>query len=515
MGTNYTMKIGGQFVNVYGGSLDVQNQIGQRSTGQVMVWTAPGVHWRKGTQVLLYDPNNVLAFSGYVSKDKATKGSRQGTGYLDHTITLMDNCYRADKRYAFGQWLNVSAGQIVKDLYTTILAVEGVTITPTSIATGPTMIEVVYNYNKTVASALTFLAGQAGYWWNIDTNGVLWFQPYTGIPAPWICDGTQVEQDQTLAVTYGNDLYVNRQFVRGGTAERPSQTETFMGNSLTRAFTLSYEVSTLQSITLNSAGQTVGTKGATGDQWYYATGDAVIAQDTGSSILTSGDTLDVTYKGKYPIVALAPNTTLIAQQRIIEGVGTGYVESEFTDTQLTTLPAATQAASARLAHYGSDVTQLEFNTQMPGLMEGQMLTVYLSDFDLIGEQMLINMVEITDSVDGYNIWFHVVAVGSPVEAVQWQTLWQQMLNQNPDTTALSDVDSSGVLAIITNCTLNEVTTSQPVSPYMPMGVPAFVPPQTPLAGTPIPLPSFSVTATETTCWICGPTSYCSPTNYVC
>lgn len=480
----YTAKIGGSAVNVIAGSLNVQNQIGQRSTGSIGVWSALGMTWTYGTQVQVYDDTGALVYSGYVSKDKITKsGAPQGKGLLEHSISLMDNAYRADKRVAFKSYLSVSAGSIVRDLVGTYLADEGVTYTASSIATGATITEAIWN-GKRVSEALTWLATQCGYWWQIDTNGVLWFQPYSGTPAPFVLDGTQVEATRNLSVEFGNDMYVNKQYAKGAYAEKGSKTnqlhETFHGNSLTRSFTLSYPVNTLYQVKLNGVDVTAQslTKGSSGAMFYYAKGDAVVAQDISQTILTSGDTLDVYYTGRYPVVALAQNAALITAQRAREGSGTGIIESVYVNTKVHTLAAAFQIAGSLLSHYGQDTTVLEFDTRTKGLMSGQMLTVNLSDFGLSSTQMLISGVAISDQDDGFTIWFHVTAVGSPVESAQWQTYWQNLMNQSADPTDLSDTTDTA-LALLLGSTISRVPTATvtkttAVCPIVPFTIPATI-----------------------------------------
>src|SRR5215469_12793601 len=145
-GPNYTMTIGGSAVNIQAGTLHVENAIGARSTGGVMVWGPLGTVYQYGTKVQLFDDVGALAFSGYTTKDKVAKigGARQGTGFLEHSIQLMDNAYRADKRRVFKTYLAQTAGFIVNDLLANYLAVEGVTKTASSIATGPTITEVIW-----------------------------------------------------------------------------------------------------------------------------------------------------------------------------------------------------------------------------------------------------------------------------------------------------------------------------------------------------------------------------------
>lgn len=453
MGTNYTMTIGGSPVNVESGTLDVINQIGQRSTGTVTTWSALGVKYQYGTQVAVYDQNSTLVFLGYTSKDKATKLSRQGHGYLEHQITLMDLVYKADKRLVFASYLNTSAGSIVQNILNNYLASEGVTATASSIAAGPTITEVIWN-GKQISAAITWLAQQSGYWWNIDLNNVLWFQPYGGLPAPFVLDGTTVDIDSNLSCTFGNDQFVNRQFVKGAYAETGILTESQHGDGSKRGFTLSYEIASTAAkdltIEVDSVVQSYGTKGNTGEQWYVAVGDAVVAQDTGGTVLGSGDTLTVTYKGRYPVYGLAQNNSLIASQKSREGGGTGFVENMYSNTKVHTLSAANQDANALLSHYGQDMTQLEFDilaSQGAGLTPGQLITVNLSDFSLNNAQMLVSEVEITDSInENFNIYYHVICVGSPLETAQWQTYWANLMNQQSDPTDLENIDDATGLA---------------------------------------------------------------------
>jgi hypothetical protein len=461
----YNVYIGGQPVNVIAGTMHAENTIGQRSTGGVRVWSNLGTFWSYGTQVQVYDGIGNLVYAGFTTKDKLTKsGAPQGRGLLEHDITLMDNAYKADKRVIFSSYLATSAGSIVRDIVTRILAAEGVTVTAGSVATGATITEAVWN-GKRVSEALDWLATQCGFWWTIDVNSVLWFQPYGGQPAPFTLDGTQVDARTNLSVEYGNDMYVNKQYAKGAVTETGLLTETFHGNSLTRNFTLSYPVSTIKTVTLNGTDVTVHSlaKGNTGGYFYYAAGDAVIAQDTGQTLLTSSDTLVITYKGRYPVLAVAQNQSLIAAQKAREGgTSSGIVESVYSNTKVHTLAAAFQIAGSVLAHYGSDAVVLDFDTRQTGLMEGQMLTVNLPDFGLNNKQMLISVVTISDQNDGYLIWYHVQCVGSPVEAAQWQTYWQGLMNQSSDPSDLADITDTA-LALL----LSTVVVRSPVATVTP------------------------------------------------
>jgi hypothetical protein len=485
----YTAKINGTLVNVIAGSLNVQLQIGQRGTGSIGIWGALGTVYQYGTKIEVFDETATRVYSGFISKDKAVKsGARQTKGFLEHGLTLMDTTYLADKRVAWKSYLFASAGFIVKDLIGAYLAAEGVTYTPSSIADGPLITEVIWN-GKQITEAMNWLAKQAGYWWDIDLSGVLFFQPYGGIAAPFTLDGTQVDA-MNLSVEYGNDMYVNKQYTKGAFAEKGSATaqlhETFKGDGNSRAFTLSYPVNVLYQIKVNGVDVTTlsATKGSTGAQWYFAKGDATIAQDIGQTILTTSDTLDVFYTGRFPVLAVASNPALITAQQAREGGGgTGIIEAVYINTKVHTLAAAFQIASTLLSHYGQDMTLIEFDTRAKGLIPGQMLTVNLSDFALSNKPMLIASVNISDQTDGYTIWYHVTAVGSPVDVGQWPTFWQALMNQSSDPSDFTDA-SDTFLALLQNSTVTHAH-------------------------------SATVTKATHTCPICGNATLCGNATIIC
>src|SRR6185437_10490166 len=196
------VNIGGSQVNSIAGTLNAQQQIGQRGQGSLSVWSALGVTWPYGTRILVQDASGATVYSGYISQDDAYRdpGARQGVGYLNHDLQLMDNAYRADKRLIIQSFLNEDAGDIFADLATNALGGEGVTISGAvgavggSVATGVLITEKAFVLAK-VSEAFDWLAEQCGYWWMIDASGVAWFQPYGGIPASGSLDGTTLSSD--------------------------------------------------------------------------------------------------------------------------------------------------------------------------------------------------------------------------------------------------------------------------------------------------------------------------------
>lgn len=448
----YIVKVGGVTAHVIAGTLNVNNTIGQRSTCTFTAWDATGlISWGQGTRVQVYDLNNTLVYGGFLEQDKITKPGF--SALLQHQVTCKDYHYLADKRLAARSYLLQTAGSIVIDLINNYLSAEGVTFTSASIVAGATLPEVVFNY-ELVSKCIDAIATQTGYWWQIDNNKVLWFQPYGGLNAPFALDGTTVSQDDKLVYTNGNPQYVNRQFVTGGWDQTNTQTETRHGDGVSQAFALSYQVSrNLVSITLNGVAQTVGIKGVqTGYQWYAAEGDQTIAQDPSGTILISTDTLVITYRGRYPVVALAANDALITSQVSLEGGGTGYVESKYHNAKVKTLSGAFQIAASLLAHYGQKMRTVSWQMRASaaaGLQQGQLMTVNLPMLspDLANLSMLIQSIEYTDNIDAINMWAIITAVGSPYD-VTWQTFFQNLANQAQPQDAIN-IGDGGVLAVLT------------------------------------------------------------------
>jgi hypothetical protein len=447
---SYTININGVAANVMAGSMHLVNMIGQRSQATFQVWDATGaVFYGQGSHVEIYDETAALVYAGFVERDRITKPGF--AALLIHDITCKDMHYLADKRLAASSYLLQPAGVIVLDLFNKYLSIEGVTVTASSVALGPTISEAIFNYEP-VNKCLDAIAKQSGYWWQIDQNKVLFFQPYGAIPAPWVLDGTQVDQIKGTTFEEGNPQYVNRQFATGSYDKTPTLTESHKGDGVTRGFALGYQMAAgIPAISVDGVPQTLGRKGQdSGFQWYYAEGDQTVTQDSSGPLLNSTNTVTITYHGRFPVVALAANNALIASQKALENTGTGYVESKYHNSRVTTLAGAFGIASSLLAHYGSRMRTLSFLTQKKGLAQGQQLLVNLVAFGLVNTPMLIQSVEITDSVDELNYWFIVTCVGSPID-VTWQTYFQTVVEATNNLDPIQ-VGASAVVAIITQWT---------------------------------------------------------------
>ncbi|MGZ6375630.1 MAG: LamG-like jellyroll fold domain-containing protein, partial [Ktedonobacterales bacterium] len=261
---------------------------------------------------------------------------------------------------AAGGALALAAG----DTY--VLSLDGNLTQVTPIQAGPTVTAWPINY-ESVSAHLDKLAQLAGFYWNIDANRVLIFAAYSTMPAPFVFDGTQADDgtgNDLIALQYKSPLYRNGQYVLGITETTSTQTETRKGDGTATAFTMSYPLHAVPTITLNGGAQTVGIAGVdTAKNWYWNKGSNVISQDTAGTKLLSTDTLQVVYVGEYKTLVYSQDDGQVTLQQSLEGNSTsGKVQAVTTDTTLITSTQGFQAASALLAKYATSGKILTFKT---------------------------------------------------------------------------------------------------------------------------------------------------------
>lgn len=484
---SYSVTIGGQKVTVLAGSLSIDSTIGKRSTASFTLHTTTATHFQQYSQVAIYDQNNVLAFSGYVTSPKEQKPGFQNS--LLHTITCCDQHYLADKRVIAAQYTNRTCGSIVTDIAQRILAQEGVTIG--QIYDGPTPSNTLYPSTTlypggnvglipsavftycTVSDALDALVTAASasgvpYYWQIDQNKQLWFVPYTAIVNSTLVDGSAIDQiNNPCTVTRANPTYRNMQYVLGGVAQTVTQTEARVGDSNTQSWTMGYALNSAPTITVNGASQTVGLKGTTGSQFYWAQGDAVITQDSAQTKLSGAQTLQVVYIGQYPAVIVSQQGAQVSYQASVDG-SSGIVEAVQQDATLTSLSNGISEASQLLTRYAVQGTVLSFWTLVSGFAAGQLITVNLTAHNLNSVQMLIEEVIATDQSDSHNIWYNVVAVLGPYD-ITWVDFFSKLLKQ-PQTANSINVGVSQSITLLESftttikhtATLNVFVTACPI-----------------------------------------------------
>ena len=435
-----TITIDGNAVLPEKGSIVVEQRIEERSVADFnVVDTAGTLSFTKGEAVVILDPDGNRIFGGVVNDPQVGRLSPEGQ--LLHPIGCADNHYFADKRLVAESYLDKTCGFIVDDIFDNYLDEEGITIG--NIDLGATVVEAVFNYVR-VSDCFDAMAEKAGFTWFIDENKALYFQARDTTAAPWTLTSADVIKGSGL-LSGANDLYRNRQFIRGGKATTAQQTETFTGDAVRVAFTVGYSIVSVPTVTVDAVGQTVGIKGIdTAKDCYWSKSDATIVFDTAPP---NADAVVIVYYGEYDILALIEDEDKIAEQQTTEGVGTGFVEDMADEPTLTDSDAILDSGQAKLARFGVAGRTYDFQTVRYGLEPGQLLTVNIPTVGLNSEELLIESVIITIEAD--KAYYNVVAVGGPVTG-SWANFFKALYLMKGEVIDRLNVGSEQILIILVN-----------------------------------------------------------------
>ena len=417
----YNVLVSLQPVQVVASTLSVKTSIGRRGEALMTIYDPAGAtHFQQYQQMSIFDNFGNLAFSGYLTQPQESKIGFQPL--LETAITATDQHYLADKRLVAAIYTNKTPGFIVKDLIVSILAQEGVSagliIDPGVIIPSATFVFC------TVADALDALVVQASssepYYWMIDQYKQLIFAPYSAVTGP-VIDGTLVDDGTASGfvpvVTRANPLYRNVQYGAGGVVQTDLITET--------SWTMGYPLASAPTITLDGVDQSVDIKGASGSAFYWAQGDATIAQQSGNTVPLSTDTLVFTYIGQYPQVFTTQNSAQIAAQAALDGTS-GKNESAFIDNTITSIAQGLSEVGLQLTRYGTQGLLFEFNTRQSGISASQWVTVNYGPLGFFNVQMLVEEVNASDQQDGYNLWYDVKCIQGPYDT-NWVSFFKNIL----------------------------------------------------------------------------------------
>jgi len=305
---------------------------------------------------------------------------------VDHN-SIADR-FLVGRTYAAGQL----PGDVVKDLRTNYLDAEGVGIG--NIEDGSFTLGVVsFNY-ESVADCLDDLAELIGFIWYIDHHRNLYFQARDTTAASFGYSDSSLPI-RSLKKERTRQDYRNRQYLRAGRdVQATANTETFTGDGDRRTFTVGLPLGDEPTITLELDGggavaQTVGINGVdSGKDWYYQIDSHSIEQEyEDTTILTSSDTLSVTYKGLIPIIVQADLEDQ-QDQRADESGGSGIWEAIEDDERIEDAAFALERASGLLNRYGRFPEILSIQTDAGRLRAGQVQNIELDRESIIGEYLI-------------------------------------------------------------------------------------------------------------------------------
>lgn len=467
----YTATIGGIVYQPLAGSLRIDLAIGKKSQAAISLKTDTSTFFQQFQQIQINDGSGTLVFSGYITTPQARKPGYKPS--LLWSLSCIGQEYLAKKRVVQANYTNKTCGYIARDILNTVLAAEGVTAG--TIYDGPTCSDTLYCSDTLVcdgnallpqaflftkaADALDFLVQSASasgvsYYWSIDQNKVLDFAPYGTVSGPTI-DDTQIDQmNNAPSITFANPNYRNSQYVTGGVAQTSSRSETIVGDGNTRSFALGFQLASAPTIVISAVTKTVGLKGTSGSQWYWAQGDNTIVQDNSETVLAAAATGSVTYIGQYANTALVSNAAQITYQAGLDGTS-GINEEIQSDQSLTTATNALTEASNLLTRYAAQGAQLQATTKQTGYAPGQLCAVNMPYFNLINTSMLLESVSIAD-LDGLNIWYTFTGVVGPYDTT-WVDFWSRILSPQPP--ANNNAQSSSSTSTLVDLTVTDSPTA--------------------------------------------------------
>ena len=318
------------------------------------------------------------------------------------------------------------AGTIVKDLVSTFASFEGVGTT--NVSDGPVVDVITFEPSTNVSSAIGQLAVLSDYVWWIDEEKELYFKPRTFLAAPFSIS-TASGNYRSIQARRTREDKTNATVTRVPAEEVAPLDESFTGDGSTQTFTLADELGQVVSIKVNDQDVDFGQWFSdTGKAFYWEFGSTKIRQDSTADVLTSADTLAVSYRSLGSDTITAEDAADISSTIAVEGSGSGRYESYF-ERPVGQLQALLEAQQL-IASKKDAITEISYETDEQveplcvTLRPGQIQTIANTPRGVSSSSYLIHDVQISD-VAGLYLRCRVKAIsGTSIVGVQeyWRAL---------------------------------------------------------------------------------------------
>lgn len=341
-------------------------------------------------QTILFSLNGGLLFAGTVHERDIVFLSESRSDYAQVTVRAVDWNEIADRHVVVEVFESMTVGAIVRAIVTKYLAGDGITIG--DVQEGPLVARMVCAY-QTAASCFDDLFSQSGMHWNIDEHKALNMFVRTTSPSPFVVTSANAVF-RALKGTKTRNLYRNVQYVQGGKGVTDQRVESFVGDGTLTSFNVQYPVHAAPTITLNFQPQTVGIRGVdTTQQWFWAKGETAIGQGSGTP-LQATDTLAVTYKGQYDLMMIVEDSAAILERQTVQG-GTGRYEHLDGTTTVDGQDLITEEGLDLLRQYATLDEVVTFETDLPGLAIGQLVTLNVPELGLSDDFLITDLETVT------------------------------------------------------------------------------------------------------------------------
>jgi hypothetical protein len=299
---------------------------------------------------------------------------------------------------------------------------------------GPVITRKVFN-DIPLTEALNWLSQQTGYVWQIDYDREFTLRAPDAIASPFVADGSTV---MSMRARRPRGAYRNRQYIRAGRDLTDPRTEFFVGDATgspnvgRRTFNVAFPVGSVPTVEVNGSPQSVGIRGVDlSAQWFWSKDNTEITQNDDETLLTSADTLAVTYQGLYPILVQAQDDAAISERISAEG-GSGVYEAIEDHPDLDDSDMTLDTALAKLQREGMLRRVVDIVTDEAGLEAGQLLEIDEPAMQLSGT-FLVQSVTARD-INGTFLRYEATAISG--DAVGgWITFYQKLMASKRDNVA--------------------------------------------------------------------------------
>lgn len=307
------------------------------------------------------------------------------------TVEVVDFAQAADRYLIAREFIETSAGNIIKSILNTEMAEED--ISTSGIEDGPVVTKAIFSYEK-ASRAFDELSEITGYVWYIDFDRVFHFEVPGSMDAPVTLTDAAAPV-RRCAKRRTREYYRNKQFVRAGNDITDEQVETQLGDGEKRTFVMPFPLAEEPTVKVNAVSKTIGIRaGDTTSQWFWQKGEREITQNQSDTPLADTDELEVTFRGLFPIIVQAFDEDEKEFRAGIESGG-GLYEALLTDEKIDKRQLALDRAEGLLRRYGEIPTIITFETEQEGFLPGQLIGINLTK-EGINDSFLVDTVSMQD-----------------------------------------------------------------------------------------------------------------------
>lgn len=344
-----------------------------------------------GQQVIV-ERDGIREFAGTI--ESIQESLPLGTTALFLKIECVDYNQIFDRHLVANAYTSQTLLQIVTDIINVQMPNENITLG--GVETGPTIEKAIFNY-VSVTQAFNDLSKLTGYSWYLDYFKDLKFIDRGNFEAPFaINSGNQ--PIRSFVYNRTRNQYRNKQYIRAGedsTDTITNELPTPKPDGVATTFILQFPLAVEPTIKVNTVAKTVGVRSVdTGKDWYWKKGEKEITQDSGGTVLTDSDTLEVTYKGLVPIIVRIDDEPEQGDRGSVEG-GSGVYTAIEENQDIDSVEMAFERAEALIRRHGVVPTSVQFTTNVGGLRSGQLIDINLPD-ENVNAQFLIDKVTAQD-----------------------------------------------------------------------------------------------------------------------